>query len=219
MYLVINDTHIGDRHSDKNLDKLYRLLEYHSQYPEVELILNGDIVDFSKNPRMDSRHFIFFRLLNKFASVYYILGNHDPAADEVAARVLHLKVHPGLTLQSGNKQIAICHGHQFDWTVTYFPTFLKWLTRLNAWIDDKTHLDLQRLVHKGPYVQNCLIPREVKKACNTVQDKADILICGHTHKLEISQHNNLMYYNTGSWVNSTCAYLTIFDGSIEIARI
>lgn len=219
MYLVISDTHIGDRHADKNLDKLYNLVEHYSQYPEVKLILNGDIVDFAKHPELDSRHFIFFRLINKFANVYYILGNHDWNASEVAARVLHLKVVPGLMVRSGEKRIAICHGHQFDWTVKYFPTFLRWLTRLNAWIDDKIHIDLQRFFHHSRYVQNCLIPKEVKKACNRVNNQADILICGHTHKLEVYQHDDLMYYNTGSWVDSTCAYLTINNGSIELTRL
>lgn len=220
MYLVISDTHIGDRHSDKNLEKLYRLLDYYSQWnDQVCLILNGDIIDFAKHSEFDSRHFIFFRILRKYKYLYYIKGNHDWLPKEAKERVPNLDITSAIRFQDGKQKIAILHGHQFDWAIPKSLWLSKALTKINKLIDDCTSIDVQRIFHKSSFVQNKLIPQQIKKCCNQLKNKVTTVICGHTHKIQVYQQEGIIYYNTGSWVDRTCAYLTIDHGDITLSTI
>lgn len=220
MYLVISDTHIGDRHSDKNLEKLYRLLDYYSEWSdEVQLILNGDIIDLVREPEFDSRHFIFFQILRKFKHIYYIVGNHDYLVQEIVERVPAIQTASGLKFRSGRQDIAVCHGHQFDKVVHKFPRIARALTIINHWVDDYTSLDLQRILHKSSYSQNKLIPTQVNHCIELVKNKVDSIVCGHTHHIQITHKDGVMYYNTGSWIDSVCSYLTIDNGSFCLAKV
>jgi UDP-2,3-diacylglucosamine pyrophosphatase LpxH len=44
----------------------------------------------------------------------------------------------------------------------------------------------------------------------------DGVVCGHIHRAEITDINDVVYYNCGDWVESCTALVEGFDGSIEI---
>ena len=47
---------------------------------------------------------------------------------------------------------------------------------------------------------------------------ADGVVCGHIHKAEIKEVDNLTYYNTGDWVESCTAVIEHFDGTMALVK-
>ena len=44
------------------------------------------------------------------------------------------------------------------------------------------------------------------------------MLCGHTHLACNSTIDGIAYYNSGSWCESPCTYLTIADGQVEVCH-
>jgi hypothetical protein len=42
-----------------------------------------------------------------------------------------------------------------------------------------------------------------------------VAICGHTHLERATADGGIEYFNSGSWCEQPCVYLTVLDGHIE----
>jgi UDP-2,3-diacylglucosamine pyrophosphatase LpxH len=218
MYLVISDTHIGDKQANKNLPSLFNLLERFSQ-KECVLVLNGDIFDFSKFLGFDERHRTFLSIIKKFRKIIYIEGNHDWFVSGIRDSLPHISFRKELILKIDNKIIKIAHGHQTETFIMKHPMFARTLTRINKWFYELSGIDLQHILRKTWLVQKFLLQRQEKKLVR-MERQANIIIAGHTHRPCVRKIYDTMYYNTGDWVETPHrAYVLINnDGSIELRK-
>lgn len=219
MWLVISDTHIGDKHANINLQKLYSLLEEFSTY-NYDLVLNGDIFDFAKHLEFDERHRTFLKIIQKYKKIIYIEGNHDYFLTGLADVIPNILFKKELLLFFGNKIVKITHGHQTDIGVVWFPRITRCLTRLNAWFYNITGIDLQHRIRQIKWVKRLFTDKQAKKLMRR-EKVADILIAGHIHLPGVHYEYGIEYYNTGDWVEKDhCHYLTIDeDSNIKLIKV
>ena len=218
MWLILSDIHIGDKHSDKQLPKLFDLLEEYSN-KNYTLILNGDIFDFAKNLAFDKRHRTFLSLIQKYENIIYIEGNHDWFVSGLKNIFPKIEFKKELLLKLGNKIIKIIHGHQTDNFVMKMPKINRFLVKLNSWIYDIFKIDIQHYARNTKIVQKFMLEKQETKLIK-LEKIANILIAGHTHRPYFKKKYGIEYYNTGDWVeNSHCAYVLIENNKIELIKV
>jgi len=219
LWLVLSDTHIGDRQANRNLPSLLSLLENFSN-KDCTLVLNGDIFDFAKNLNFDERHRSFLSVIQKFKNIIYINGNHDWFVYGLQDILPKISFKKDILLRIDNKIIRIYHGHQTDSTVMKYPKFSRFIIRFNRLIYELTGIDLQHALHKTWIVQKFLLQKQENKLVR-LESQANIIIAGHTHRPCCRKIYDTMYYNTGDWVDSHHrAYVIIGDdGNIELIEL
>ena len=210
MWLVISDTHIGDYHANKNLPKLFSLLKKYANKNSI-LVLNGDTFDFAKLLEFDVRHRLFFSIVSKFKEIIYIEGNQDWFVSGLQNIFPKIHFKKELILNLKNNIVHIYHGHQSDYFANKWPKFSRCLVRINHWIEKTIGVDFQLKLRKTRLVQRFLLQRQENKLIN-MERTANIIIAGHTHRPCMRQVGNIIYYNTGDWVEENhCTYLIISD--------
>ena len=219
MWLVISDTHVGDRQANKNLPSLLALLEEFAD-KDCTLVLNGDIFDFSKFLGFDERHRAFLLAVQKFKKIIYIEGNHDWFVSGIRDVFPHISFRKEMLLRINNEIIRISHGHQTDSTVMRHPRFNRILTAFNKWIYELIGVDLQHAFRKTWLVQRFLLQRQENKLVR-MESQANVIIAGHTHRPCIRKIYDTTYCNTGDWVDpSHRAYAIIHDdGRVELVKL
>ena len=218
MWLVLSDIHIGDKHSDSQLPKLFSLLEEFSNKGHT-LVLNGDIFDFAKTLGFDERHRIFLSLIQKYNEVIYIEGNHDWFVSGLQDTFPKITFKKELLLHLENKIVRITHGHQTDNFVKKMPRINRLLVKLNSWFYDIFGLDIQHHARKTWLVQNLMLKRQEKKLVHR-EKVANVIISGHTHRPCFHEKYGNPYYNTGDWVEKDhCTYVLIENNEIELVKV
>lgn len=219
MWLVISDTHVGDRQANRNLPSLLSLLETFSQ-KDCTLVLNGDIFDFSKYLGFDERHRSFLSVIQKFKKIMYIEGNHDWFVSGLKDVFPNITFKKDLLIRINNKIIRVSHGHQTDNFVMKYPRFIRFLTRINKYIYELIGLDIQHLIRKTWLVQKFLLQRQEKKLVR-LESQANVIIAGHTHRPCYRMIYDTEYYNTGDWVEKKNRAYVIIDnnGEVELVKL
>jgi UDP-2,3-diacylglucosamine pyrophosphatase LpxH len=214
MYIVISDMHIGDEESNKNLEKLYSLLE---KYIDYTLILNGDIFDLIMYSKFDGRHNKLLNIISKYKEVFWIVGNHDWLVGGLT-NICNVKFQESLIIEWNGKKIKFIHGHQADNTIVKYPRFSRFLVRANQWIDKIFKINIRCNLYKIKYIQKYFI--EKQEAIITENEKdASIMIVGHTHILKEGLHcRDIIYYNCGSWLGDDCNYIIIDENNITLNK-
>jgi UDP-2,3-diacylglucosamine pyrophosphatase LpxH len=166
-------------------------------------------------------------------TVRYTPGNHDA----VMRRFIGIKVfsteiaHSFVHETNDGRRFLVVHGDLFDkFVTTYLP--IAWFM---AWLHERT-LRLNAVYNR--VAQRCgwkqsdfarVLKRRVKAMTERATGFEDLLteearrngfdgiICGHIHKPKIAlADDNIMYINTGDWVEH-CSYLVEhWDGSLEL---
>lgn len=219
MWLVISDTHVGDRQANSNLPYLLRLLEDFSKQDCV-LVLNGDVFDFSKYLGFDERHRAFLSVIQKFKRIIYIEGNHDWFVSGLHDSFPNIAFRKDMILKINNKIIRIAHGHQTDKAVVKRPRLARFFTRLNKWIYELLGVDFQHFFRNTWVVQRFLLQKQENRLVR-MENQANVIIAGHTHRPCARKIYNTDYYNTGDWVeDGHMSYVIIDDnGEIELVKV
>lgn len=232
--LFISDVHLGSKAA--KADFLIDFLRHH----EAETIyLVGDIVDGWRLKRAwhwpQAHNDVVQKLLRKArkgTSITYIAGNHDEflrgfqgthfGGIEVADRAIHVA--------ADGRRYLVIHGDQFDAIVHNH----RWLTYLGdkaydmAIVLNRAVARLQRTFGRPYWSFSAWAKVKVKKAANFIsgfravvaqearREHVDGVICGHIHHAEIEDAGDIVYINTGDWVESCTAVVEHFDGRFEI---
>ncbi len=232
----ISDLHLGSRGCQAEM-----VLQFLRAHRFERLFLVGDIVDGLKLGRgwhWPETHTEvvreFLRLARGGTEVIYLPGNHDPA----------LRALPGLAIGgivvadtyvhelADGRKLLVQHGDQFDSVVV----FSRWLTRLGDWAYDRL-IAMNGTVNRvrgwfgRPYWSlSSYLKLKVKKVMSYVSSfeewlvaearerGVDGVVCGHIHKAEIRTIGDLLYCNTGDWVESCTALLEDHDGRLELVE-
>lgn len=233
--VFISDVHLGTRWS-----KADELASFLSSIRCEKLFLVGDILDGWKmrnSLRWPQSHNRVLRKILKMAkrsNVSYITGNHDEFIDEFdgydfgGIKVCKRSVHT----TADNRRFMVIHGDEFDVIVKYrkWLAFLGdsayslalWLNEMLTWVRSSLGLPYwslsQYLKHKvkdavafvGDFEETLL--SEAKKGGH------DGIICGHIHRPAIRHLEDVVYCNTGDWVESCSALVEHGDGTLEVIR-
>lgn len=234
--IVVSDTHLGSKNS-----KTKELVRFLKANTCDKLILNGDIIDawqLKKSGKWKRKHTRFFRvvlrMIDKFNTrVIYIRGNHDDFLDNVLPfEIGRLSIQKDYIYHSFGKKYYVLHGDIFD-SIT---TNLKWLAKLGdvgynllLWINKKYN---NKRIRKGlPYYSlSQAIKQKVKSAVSYISKfeeeltalaklkNCDGVICGHIHHPTITSYNNIIYMNSGDWVESLSALVEDMNGNWSIVH-
>lgn len=230
--IVISDIHLGTTGS-----KAKEVTNFLKQYKCRKLILNGDIIDgwqLKKYGAWKKKHTAFFKTVLKMMDDYdtkviYLRGNHDDFLDQIMPLKLgkQFQIRKDYILKSGDKRFYITHGDVFDSITTH----LKWLAYLGdigytflLWIN-KLYNHYRNWQGLPYYSLSQVVKQRVKAAVSYISDfeeklaelarsrNCDGIICGHIHQPTIRQMGDVVYMNSGDWVESLSALVEDYDGN------
>jgi len=229
----LSDIHLGHKAC-----KAQWLVNFLEQSTIDTLYLVGDIVDIwslRKKFYWPQSHNTLFKALlalsNSDTRVIYLPGNHDELIQpydgmnlgdiEVYSQFIH-------TTAQG-KQLLLAHGDQFDEEV---------FNPVERWVGDKGYELLLFLNHwcnairtrfNRPYWSLAgFIKARIKRATvaiNTYRHAAisqarclnvDGVICGHIHFPEITEVDEITYYNTGDWIENSSLLIEDHQGCVDL---
>lgn len=232
--IVVSDVHLGTKSS-----KAKELVRFLKNNTCEKLILNGDIIDgwqLKKGGKWKKKHTRFFRLVLKMmekdnTEIVYLRGNHDDFLDNmIPFQFNRLSIVRDHYHYSGGKKFYVLHGDVFD----NITTNLRWLAKLGdvgytflLWIN-KVYNNYRIKQGKSYYSLSKVIKQKVKSAVSYISDYETELvkfarskncqgvICGHIHHPALTQYDDIVYMNSGDWVESLTALVEDFDGKWEI---
>lgn len=233
--IIISDVHLGSEGS-----KAKEVTAFLKSVTCETLILNGDIIDgwqLKKGGSWKKKHTAFFRVVLKMieyqqTKVIYLRGNHDDFLDQIIPFSLgkSFTIQRDFILESGTKRFLITHGDIFD-SVT---SKMKWLAYLGD-VGYTLLLSMNKIYNQyrswrglSYYSFSQRIKQRVKEAVNYVSDfeekitelakanHCDGIICGHIHKPDIRQVNDILYMNSGDWVESMTALVEDYSNNWDL---
>jgi UDP-2,3-diacylglucosamine pyrophosphatase LpxH len=221
--IVISDVHLGTSGS-----KAKELTNFLKQHSCDKLILNGDIIDgwqLKKYGTWKRKHTRFFKTVLKMmeehgTKVIYLRGNHDDFLDQVLPlKVGGFSIRRDYVLKTASKCYYVTHGDIFD-SIT---TNLRWMAQLGdlgytflLWVN-KLYNNYRTSRGLPYYSLSQVIKQKVKSAVSYISDYetqlAEVarikgcngIICGHIHQPAIKNFDDIMYLNSGDWVESLSA--------------
>jgi UDP-2,3-diacylglucosamine pyrophosphatase LpxH len=232
--IVISDLHLGT-----NGSKAKEVIKFLKRNTCQKLILNGDIIDgwqLTKSGKWQKIHTQFFRRIlkcieNNKTEVIYLRGNHDDFLDHIIPFKLGcISIQNDYILESGDKRFYVIHGDIFD-SIT---TNLKWIAKLGdigytflLWTN-QTYNNYRAKKGLPYYSLSQVIKSKVKSAVSYVSKykeqlvelakikKCDGIICGHIHQPALKELNNIVYMNSGDWVETLSALVENDKGEWSI---
>ena len=231
--IIVSDIHLGSQYS-----RAKEVTEFLSKNSADTIILNGDIIDgwaLKRGGVWTDEHMKCVRKLmklSKSSTVYWIRGNHDDFLhDFIPFDFGKIMLRESIEYRSlDGKKYLVLHGDIFD----IFVDKLGWLAKIGSVGYDMT-LWLNKWYNKYrayrglPYFSlSQKIKASVKTATNFIGDfenhmvtyarslECDGVICGHIHKAEIREIDNLIYMNSGDWVESNTALVETQKGKWKI---
>jgi UDP-2,3-diacylglucosamine pyrophosphatase LpxH len=219
--LVLSDLHLGSE-----LSKAWEALELLQSIKFRRLILLGDIFCDLNFRRLTKKHWQFLSHIRKLSNpkrgitVTWVEGNHDYGLSEVMSHLVGIPVYQEYTWETdGVRNIAI-HGHQFDNFLIRNHVFLNGIA-------SSLYLFIQQLSSKGKVVARLLdrlntswqrlTPKVADGAIAYASARgASRVFCGHTHEAITFERDGIFYYNTGSWTNHRCTYVTVLGQEVFV---
>jgi len=233
--IVLSDIHLGTSGS-----KALEVTNFIRENKCERLILNGDIIDgwqLKKYGTWKKKHTAFLRAILRViekndTKVFYIRGNHDDFLDQF----LHFEVGPNfkiireMVVHSGVNKFYVTHGDVFDLVTNK----AKWLAHIGdagytflLWLN-KQYNKYRTSQGKPYYTLSQKVKNSIKMAVNYVSDFEEQLsemakskncngiICGHIHHPVIKVIDEIIYMNSGDWVENKTALVEDFNGKWEI---
>ncbi|MBV9080107.1 MAG: UDP-2,3-diacylglucosamine diphosphatase [Elusimicrobia bacterium] len=232
----ISDVHLGTRNCQAEL-----LLDFFRHHESLYLYLVGDIVDGWQLKKSwfwkQSHNDVIQKILRKARAgtqVFYVPGNHDEFLRHYGTLTLG-----GITVKNqvvhrtaAGKSFLVLHGDQFDGVIQH----AKWLAHIGdaaydaALVVNRWFNALRKLFGFNYWSVSAYLKGKVKNAVGFISNyeealaraahrhKVDGIVCGHIHKAEIREIGDVLYCNSGDWVESCTALVEHFDGRLEIVR-
>lgn len=232
--IFISDVHLGSKGC-----KAEFLLGFLRDTESDHLYLVGDIIDGWRLRRTwywpQAHNDVVQKLLRKARKgtrVVFIPGNHDEFVrdyldnDFGSVQIEDEVIHVG----ADGKRYLVLHGDRFDGVVKY----AKWLAHLGDTayqlaLAANTWLNLIRRRLGLPYWSiSKYLKNKVKNAVQFIDDyentlagearkrQVDGIVCGHIHHAEKRLIGDVLYCNSGDWVESCTAIVEHHDGTMEV---
>lgn len=234
--IFISDLHLGTPGC-----QAAALLEFLRCTESSYLFLVGDIIDGWQLKRRWYWHQLHndvvqkvLRKARKGTQVVYVPGNHDEAArhyvgvDFGGIAIRHEASH----VTGRGLRLLVTHGDRFDGVVTC----AKWLALLGDRLYTlilklNAHFNAARARLGLPYWSlSQFLKLKVKNAVSYINAFEEALareartrgfdgvVCGHIHHAEIRAIGDVLYCNSGDWVESLTALVESDDGTLSVLR-
>ncbi len=234
--IFISDTHLGTPGCQAGA-----LLDFLRRTESDYLYLVGDIIDGWQLKRRwywhQSHNDVVQKVLRKARKgtrVVYVPGNHDEAARHyVGVDFGGIAIRDeSLHVTGAGVRLLVTHGDRFDAVVTC----AKWLALLGDRLYTLTlklnqHFNALRARMGLPYWSlSRFLKLRVKNAVAYIGAFEDALareartrgfdgvVCGHIHHAEVRMIDDVLYCNSGDWVESMTALVEADDGALSVLR-
>lgn len=232
--IVLSDIHLGSKWSKAK--EVTRFLKHNSC---DTLILCGDIIDGwnlirGRKAKWKKKHTTFIKLLLDLqhdTRIIYLRGNHDDFLDRVLPmHFQNIHIVKDYIHTSGDKRFYVLHGDVFDTVTSRFS----WLSKIGD-VGYTLLLHINKAynnmrIKKGlPYYSlSQKIKDKVKASVSYISDfenhivniakakNCDGVICGHIHHPEKRYYGDILYLNSGDWVESLSALTEDYTGNWEV---
>ncbi|MGI6656739.1 MAG: UDP-2,3-diacylglucosamine diphosphatase [Desulfobulbus sp.] len=230
----ISDVHLGTRNLQNE-----KLLDFLLQTESEFLYLVGDILDLIQAQRRwywpPTNDRIVQTVLAKAAGgtkVIYIPGNHDHMLRKFDGctlnniRIQRRAIHETVD----GRRYLVLHGDQFDPVVQNIP----WLATLgsiaydlllftNRWFNlgrramNREYRSISSIAKNQVKIVVNYIGRFEKAVAAAAQEhQVDGLICGHIHRAGVREIEQVLYTNSGDWVESCTALAENMSGHLGV---
>ncbi|WP_434662127.1 UDP-2,3-diacylglucosamine diphosphatase [Paraburkholderia sp. A3BS-1L] len=230
----LSDIHLGTNGCQANY-----LLDFLRHNESEYLYLVGDIIDgwqLRKGWYWPQAHNDvvqkILRKARKGTQVVYIPGNHDEGARQfcnLAFGDIHVREEAFHTTLSG-KRLWVVHGDLFDGVIqhakwlaylgdsayTMILVLNRWFNRIRARMGFQYWSLSQYLKHQVKNAVNFISSFESVMTDEARRRGCDGVVCGHIHKAEIREIDDVLYCNDGDWVESLSALVETFEGELRI---
>jgi UDP-2,3-diacylglucosamine pyrophosphatase LpxH len=234
--LFVSDLHLGTKACQADA-----FLDFLRCHDAERIYLIGDIVDFWRIKRgiywPQAHNDVLQKLLRKArkgTDLIVIPGNHDEAMrDYCGAKFGGIAFErKALHVAADGRRYLIMHGDEFDVVVRY----AKWLALFGDWsyavaLWANTYFNVARRFLGLPYWSlSAYLKQKVKRAVNYIGEfeaalaqearrhGAQGVVCGHIHHAAMRRLGDILYINTGDWVESCTAVGETEAGAFEIIR-
>ena len=172
------------------------------------------------------------RKARKGTKVIYIPGNHDEVLRDYdgivlgGIRVCAEHIHE----TADGRRLLVIHGDKFDGVVTY----ARWLALLGDWayalclVLNQWFNYLRRRLGYPYWSLSAYLKQRVKNAMQYIASFGEAVaaearrravegvVCGHIHHAELREIGDILYCNSGDWVESCTALVEHLSGQLEI---
>ena len=232
----LSDIHLGTKGCNYSA-----LLAFLKNTESEYLFLVGDIIDFWSLKRSSywptDANTVVQKILKKArhgTKVIFIPGNHDEALREYVGLTFGgIELHEDYTHTLATGQKIFClHGDLFDVITRYHKWLavvgdvgyeaLLWLNRIQNIIRQKCGFNQWSL--------SAFIKYKVKEAVSFIGDyeetvikeakkfEVDGILCGHIHHPELYVKDEIIYANTGDWVETCSGIVEHDNGQLEMFK-
>ena len=230
----ISDLHIGaDEFQREN-----ELLEFLKYCRELDsLFIIGDAIDLWRDslPGLMSKYKKIFASLSLLKKAIYVVGNHDYLMRKFVGQYGNVEiVYPDYLVDINGYKVYMTHGHlqALEWRKLFGLKLMNLYLKIGDTgiapiIGDFWYKKpVQKLIAnftKSTSGRNdktvAHLRSEAFKLAN--ENKADIVLSGHTHFQEIIQKHSIFYVNTGSWIGEidgipNMSYAYMENSNIEL---
>nr|MDK2851362.1 UDP-2,3-diacylglucosamine hydrolase [Candidatus Cloacimonadota bacterium] len=199
------------------------------------LILAGDIFDlwYDWHYCIVKQYFPIlvklFEVRQSGCRIIHISGNHDFWFEDFLSEYLDIELMPEFfELQADGKKIYVCHGdthtvndmrYQFFRRLIRIPLVKKFFAVLHP----DLALSIGNLMSRSSRARIAPDPLLKKKTAGLIdfatklilQNRADIVVMGHTHNPQLLPIHDGFFANSGDWINHY-SYVEIIDGDIRL---
>jgi UDP-2,3-diacylglucosamine pyrophosphatase LpxH len=231
--IFISDAHLGFRYTRADA-----LLEFLSRHQPEHLFLVGDLID---GWRLRVRWFwpgVYSRIAERVQEmarhgtrVYYTPGNHDDFLRLDLPRPDWVKIADHFVHEAADgRRYLVTHGDLFD----PVERRLRWLSAIGTraynglmWLNQQLNRFRRRIGWRD--WNFCFALKRVSKrmvgafgrferllVAHARGLECDGVICGHVHFPQISSREDVLYCNTGDWVEHASALVELDDGSLQL---
>lgn len=233
--MFISDLHIGSKGC-----KSTSLLKFLKNTKCDNLYIVGDAIDalvLKSLSQLTKEHYkIFQRIIkmSKKTKIFYCPGNHDYVFKKFCGTLTsNFQIEDYFYYKSLNGKIffvthgdtydkALFHGkkisklflkiyEQFLFLNNIFNFILKRFNFPPICLVNLTKIKLKQYIKRVKHFESRLVEAAKLKSCDGV-------ICGHIHFPKITCNDNVLYLNTGDWVENCTAIVEHLDGTWEIIK-
>lgn len=216
-FIIISDLHLGSHIcQDKKILDFLQSIESRTEH----LIINGDLFDNWNFAKLSHVHWQILKTIRKASEkirTTWIAGNHDGPA-EIISQLLNVEFIEEYTFVNGEKTFIVLHGDIFDDYISKYPRLAKIADYLYRWIQkiDKSLYWARKLKRSSKTFLRAveLVQKRAIEYCK--KHKANAICLGHTHHPAAIDSGGVAYYNSGSWTDIICTYISITQGRAEL---
>jgi UDP-2,3-diacylglucosamine pyrophosphatase LpxH len=217
--IVISDLHLGSEVCQAKLLEEFLIWAVEHSH---ELVINGDIFDDLNFKRLTKRHFACLKIIRRNSDrddfrLVWVRGNHDGPA-EIISHIVGVEILDEYVFENQQVRLLILHGDQFDMFTTGYP----WMTEvacgvfyyIQKYMPHRAARWIRRITKRWQRNSQVIERRAIEYARSR---GFRFVTCGHTHLPLVSEHDGMLYLNSGTWSDvPPCPFVAVEGSEVRL---